>query len=68
MPFSKSTVAGTICHRNSLAAKRCRQVVGNRRTQEEKGSIPKVVGCLDIGKSFHTRTLSHPNCSGFITL
>lgn len=60
MPFSKCTVVGSICRRNSLAAKRCRQVVGNRRTQEEKGSIPKVVGYLDIGRSCHTRTLSHP--------
>lgn len=54
MPFSKSTAVGTICHRNSLAAERCRCAVGTMRTQEEKGSMPRVLGSLDIGKSFHT--------------
>lgn len=44
MPFSKSATVGMVCHRNSLASERCRHVVGNMRTQEEKGSMPRILG------------------------
>lgn len=54
MPFSKSTAVGTICHRNSLAAERCRCVVGTMRTQEEKGSMLRV-----LGVSGYRQVISH---------
>lgn len=42
--------------RNSLAAERCGSVVGNMRTEEEKGKeeCPGIWGLCDMSQSFHS--------------